>query len=37
MKAILCEHERQALTVGEYFKIDNWKKCICLCMRERKL
>lgn len=33
MKDILCEHERQALTVGEYFELDDWKK-MCVSVYE---
>lgn len=31
MEAILCEHESQALTEEEYFKLDDGKRCMCLC------
>lgn len=30
MKAVLCEDERQALIVGEYFKLDDGKECVYL-------
>ena len=33
VKALLCDHERQALIVEEYYKLDDGKGCMFLCMR----